>query len=120
MRIYKAFTFDAAHRLPNLPITHKCSNLHGHTFRVEVHVESTLDPAFGWVVDFGDIKSLVEPIINKLDHAYLNEIVGLENPTSENIAKWLWKHIYSELPILAKIVVQESPDSAAIFEGQNE
>lgn len=117
MRIFRAFTFDAAHRLPNLPISHRCSNLHGHTFRVEIHVESDLEPKFDWVIDFGDIKGIVEPVIEQLDHHYLNEIEGLENPTSENISKWLWKFIQPDLPILTKIVVQESPDSGAVFEG---
>jgi 6-pyruvoyltetrahydropterin/6-carboxytetrahydropterin synthase len=119
MRIYRAFTFDAAHRLPNLPSTHKCSNLHGHTFRVEIHVNSELNVKFGWVMDFGDIKGYVEPLIDELDHHYLNDIEGLENPTSENISKWLWKRIQPNLPILTKIVVQESPNSGAICYGDD-
>jgi queuosine biosynthesis protein QueD len=120
MKIYRAFTFDSAHRLTKVPKTHRCSNLHGHTFRAEIHVESKLVPEFDWVIDFGDIKGLVEPIIKELDHNYLNDIPGLENPTSENICKWLWKRISPSLPILTKIVVQESPNSGAEYEGENE
>lgn len=118
MKILKAFTFDAAHRLPNLPPTHRCSNLHGHTFRVEIHVDGELQPNYDWVVDFGDIKKLVAPVIDELDHSYLNEIPGLENPTSENICKYLWSRIHPILPILTRIVVQESPDSAAVYDGE--
>ena len=118
MEIFRAFTFDAAHRLPNLPVSHKCSNLHGHTFRVEIHVGSELVPNYDWVIDFGEIKGLIEPIIEELDHHYLNEIPGLENPTSENICKWLWHRIQPDLPILTKIVVQESPYSGAVYEGK--
>lgn len=120
MKLYRAFTFDSAHRLPNLPPTHRCSNLHGHTYRAEIHVESELVPGYDWVVDFGDIKAIVEPVVKELDHCYLNEIPGLENPTSENICKWLWSRIHPKLPILTKIVVQESPDSAAIYVGDDE
>lgn len=120
MKIFRAFTFDAAHRLPNLPDSHKCSNLHGHTFRVEIHVQNDLVPKYDWVIDFGDIKELIEPIIEELDHHYLNEIPGLENPTSENICQWLWKRIQPDLPILVRIVVQESPNSGSVYEGTDE
>jgi 6-pyruvoyltetrahydropterin/6-carboxytetrahydropterin synthase len=120
MRIFRAFTFDAAHRLPNVPATHRCSNLHGHTFRVEIHVDNELHPHYDWVIDFGDIKKLVVPVIEQLDHTYLNEIPGLENPTSENICKWLWQRIQPGLPILTRIVVQESPNSGAIYEGEGQ
>ncbi len=82
-------------------------------------MEDKLDPEFDWVIDFGDIKELVEPIIKQLDHHYLNEIPGLENPTSENICKWLWKKIIPNLPILTKIVVQESPTSGSVYEGND-
>lgn len=120
MKIFRSFTFDAAHRLPNLHSSHRCSNLHGHTFKAEIHVESNLMPGFDWVVDFGDIKDAVEPVVLALDHKYLNDVEGLENPTSENICKWLWKKIHPKLPILIKIVVQESPNSGAEYAGENE
>ena len=118
MEIFKTFTFDAAHRLPNLPETHKCRRLHGHTFKVEVHVNGALVQKLDWVIDFGDILKIVNPVIEELDHNYLNDIHGIENPTSENIAKWLWDKIEPVLPVLTKIVVQESPHSGTIFNGR--
>jgi len=118
MDIFVVFTFDAAHHLPNLPEGHKCARLHGHTFRVELHVSGPVDSTSGWVVDFFDLKKLFQPILSSLDHYYLNDIEGLENPTSENIARWIWGRLYPSLPILSKIVVQESPGSGAIFIGK--
>ncbi|MFC1837199.1 6-carboxytetrahydropterin synthase QueD [Thermodesulfobacteriota bacterium] len=118
MEIFRVFTFDAAHRLPNLPETHKCKRLHGHTFRIEVHVNGKLKEGYDWVVDFSDIVKFVSPTIEILDHNYLNDIEGLENPTSENIAKWLWKQLKTDLPILTQITVQESPNSGAVYKGE--
>lgn len=117
MEIFVTLNFDAAHRLPNLPTGHKCSRLHGHSFRVELHVEAGVEASTGWVVDFYDIKKAFEPILDKLDHHYLNDIDGLENPTSENIAEWIWVRLKPTLPILSKIVVQESPSSGAVYCG---
>src|SRR3954453_12560046 len=93
MQIFKEFTFEAAHRLPCVPVGHKCSRLHGHSYRVEVHVGGQVNPDYGWVQDFGDIKRAFEPVHDLLDHRYLNEIEGLENPTSENVARWIWLHL---------------------------
>ncbi|HEX6779115.1 MAG TPA: 6-carboxytetrahydropterin synthase QueD, partial [Ktedonobacterales bacterium] len=90
MEIFKEFTFEAAHRLPNVPPGHKCARLHGHSFRVEVHVRGPVDPETGWVMDFGDIKETFQPYYDQLDHNYLNEIAGLSNPTSEHLARWIW------------------------------
>ena len=118
MEIYKIFTFDAAHRLPNLPDDHKCSRLHGHTFIAEIYVKGRIDYKMGWIIDFHDIVHLVKPIVDQLDHCYLNEIGGLENPTSENIAKWLWEKIIQKLPILSKIIVKESPQSGVCYSGE--
>jgi 6-pyruvoyltetrahydropterin/6-carboxytetrahydropterin synthase len=120
MVIFKTFTIDAAHRLPNVPVTHKCRNIHGHTFRIEIHVNGPIQEEFGWVMDFADITTVFKPIKDQLDHKYLNDIKGLENPTSENLAKWLWRHLKLPLPILTKIVVQESPDSGCIYTGEDE
>src|SRR5205814_10325639 len=86
--VFKEFTFEAAHRLPNVAPDHKCARLHGHSFRVELHVRGPIDSAMGWVVDFADIKRAFKPIEDQLDHRYLNEVEGLDNPTSENLAKW--------------------------------
>src|SRR5919197_833097 len=102
--IFKEFTFEAAHRLPNVPEGHKCGRLHGHSFRAEVHVRGQVDPASGWVMDFGDIKEAFAPLHDELDHRFLNEIDGLQNPTSENLARWIWRRLKPRLPQLSKIV----------------
>ncbi|WP_432735739.1 6-carboxytetrahydropterin synthase QueD [Maridesulfovibrio sp. FT414] len=117
MEIYVSLSFDAAHRLPNVPAGHKCGNLHGHTFVAEIYVSGEIGEASGWVIDFGDIKAVAKPILEQLDHNYLNDIEGLENPTSENIAKWLWVRLINELPGLSKIIIKESPTSASIYTG---
>ena len=118
MDIYVSLSFDAAHRLPAVPAGHKCGNLHGHTFAVEVYVQGDVAQDTGWVADFGDIKALVKPYIDQLDHTYLNDIAGLENPTSENIAVWIWRKLEPELAGLSKIVVKESPTSGAVYTGK--
>lgn len=117
MEIFKVFKFDAAHRLPNVEQGHKCSQLHGHSFRVQIHIQGSVDPRSGWVMDFANIAEAFKPLHDQLDHKYLNDIDGLDNPTSENIAKWIWKHLHSALPQLSKIVVQESPESGCIYRG---
>jgi 6-pyruvoyltetrahydropterin/6-carboxytetrahydropterin synthase len=118
MEIYKAFTIEAAHRLPNLPDDHKCSRLHGHSFRIEIHVSGDVDEATGWVVDFADISKAFKPLFESLDHHYLNEIEGLENPTSENLAKWVWQKLQKELPLLSSVVVQETCTAGCIYTGK--
>jgi 6-pyruvoyltetrahydropterin/6-carboxytetrahydropterin synthase len=117
MEIFKEFTFEAAHRLPNLPEDHKCSRLHGHSFRVELHVSGPVDPQLGWIVDFAEIKRVFKPLFERLDHHYLNEIEGLENPTSENIAKWIWERIEGDLPILSAVVVRETCTTGCVYRG---
>jgi 6-pyruvoyltetrahydropterin/6-carboxytetrahydropterin synthase len=117
MEIFKEFAFEAAHRLPNVPPEHKCSRLHGHSFKVEVHVAGNVDSTMGWVMDFSEIKKAVKPVISELDHYYLNEIEGLENPTSENIARWLWKRLESVLSGLSKIVIKETCTSGCVYTG---
>ena len=117
MEIYKEFTFEAAHRLPNAPAGHKCARLHGHSFRVALHVRGPVDARAGWVMDFGDIKSAVKPLIDRLDHYYLNEIEGLENPTSERLASWLWERLAPALPLLSEVVVHETCTSGCRYRG---
>ena len=119
MEIFKEFGFEAAHRLPNVPPGHKCARLHGHSFRVEVHVRGDLDPRLGWVMDFADLKAAVKPVIDQLDHYYLNEITGLENPTSEVLARWLWARLQPDLPSLSKIVVRETCTSGCTYQGED-
>lgn len=118
MEIFKSFTFEAAHKLPNVPDGHKCKRLHGHSFKVEVHVSADIDPELGWVMDLGDIKQIFAPIYEQLDHHYLNDIDGLENPTSEVLAKWLWRQLKPNLPILSRIVVRETCTSGCTYTGE--
>jgi 6-pyruvoyltetrahydropterin/6-carboxytetrahydropterin synthase len=118
MEIYKEFTFEAAHLLPNVPAGHKCGRLHGHSFRIEVHVAGELDATLGWIMDYAEIKSLVKPVIAKLDHYYLNDIPGLENPTSEVIACWLWQQLKPSLTLLSRIVVKETCTSGCVYTGE--
>lgn len=117
MEISKTFHIEAAHRLPNVPAGHKCARLHGHSFRVEVHVRGPLDPQLGWVMDFADIKSAFAPLFDQLDHRYLNEVPGLDNPTSENLARWIWDRLKPDLPLLARLVVHETCTSACSYAG---
>ncbi len=117
MEIYKEFGFEAAHLLPNVPAGHKCGRLHGHSFRVEVHVAGPLHPALGWVMDYADIKTIVKPVIARLDHYYLNDIPGLDNPTSEVIARWLWQQLKPLLPELCRIVIKETCTSGCVYAG---
>ncbi len=117
MEIYKEFSFEAAHRLPRVPAGHKCGRLHGHSYKVQVHVSGEPGEKSGWIMDFAEISARVSPIIKELDHYYLNEITGLENPTSEQIAIWLWQKIKPLLPALSKIVISETCTSACIYQG---
>lgn len=117
MRIYKEFTFEAAHQLPNVPEGHKCARLHGHSFMVKISVEGEIGEQSGWVMDFSDIKSAFSPILDRLDHYYLNDIQGLENPTSENIARWIWSELSPALPLLAEIEIRETCTSGCSYKG---
>jgi 6-pyruvoyltetrahydropterin/6-carboxytetrahydropterin synthase len=120
MEIFKEFTIEAAHRLPNLPAGHKCGRLHGHSFRVEIHVRGSVRDAAGWVLDFADIKKAFQPLYDELDHNYLNEIDGLGNPTSENLSRWIWKRLIPALPLLSHVVVRETCSSGCIYAGEDE
>jgi 6-pyruvoyltetrahydropterin/6-carboxytetrahydropterin synthase len=118
MDIFRAFTIEAAHRLPNVPAGHKCARLHGHSFRIELHLRGEVDASFGWVMDFADVKRAFQPTYDRLDHHYLNEVAGLENPTSENLARWIWNEMKPLLPLLAKVVVHETCTSGAVYDGE--
>lgn len=119
MRIWKEFSFEAAHRLPNLPAAHKCSRLHGHSYRFRLHVEGPIDPTTGWVVDFGGLlKAAGELILGIVDHQYLNEIEGLENPTSEILARWIWARVRTTQLPLAAVEVFETCTTGVWYEGQ--
>lgn len=117
MVLYKAFTFDSAHFLPNLPDGHACKQLHGHTYHLTVFIEGKIAEEEGWVLDFTVLKKAVEPVIKQVDHKLLNDIEGLHNPTSERLAVWLWDNIKPALPLLKKIELKETPTSGVIYEG---
>jgi 6-pyruvoyltetrahydropterin/6-carboxytetrahydropterin synthase len=113
----RTFRFEAAHRLPHLPPGHKCARLHGHSFRVDVTLHGPLDPTLGWVVDFGDIKAAAQPVFDLLDHRYLNDITGLDNPTSEVLCLWLWERLAPALPGLHAIRVRETCNASCTYRG---
>jgi 6-pyruvoyltetrahydropterin/6-carboxytetrahydropterin synthase len=117
LEIFKAFTLESAHRLPNVPAGHKCARVHGHSFRVEIHVSGPVDEHLGWVMDFADVKAAFDPLYRQLDHHYLNDVPGLENPTSENLAKWIWQQLKPALPQLSAVVVHETCTSGARYTG---
>jgi 6-pyruvoyltetrahydropterin/6-carboxytetrahydropterin synthase len=119
MEIYKEFTFEAAHQLPNAPPGHKCRRLHGHSFRAEIRVRGPVAEPAGWVLDFADIKTAFAPLHDCLDHRYLNEIEGLENPTSENLARWIWQRLQPALPGLSAVVIRETCTSGCVYTGED-
>ena len=118
MELRKTFQFEAAHLLPHLAGSHKCRRLHGHSFRVEVVVAGECDPKLGWLMDYADISEAFKPLFEQLDHRYLNEIPGLENPTSENIAAWIWQRLKPKLPLLTEIIVAETCLSRCVYRGE--
>ena len=118
MEIFKEFTFEAAHRLPNVAPDHKCHRLHGHSFQVSVHLMGPIGEDSGWVRDFRDISCAMAPLLQVLDHHYLNEIEGLENPTSEVLARWIWERLNTALPELSEVVVRETCNSGCVYRGK--
>ncbi|HEU4729009.1 MAG TPA: 6-carboxytetrahydropterin synthase QueD [Kofleriaceae bacterium] len=120
MDIYKEFRFESAHRLPNVPPSHKCARLHGHSFRCEVHVKGPVGDRTGWVIDFADIVEAFEPVRQRLDHHFLNEVEGLSNPTSEVLAKWIWRELKPRLPLLSRVVVCETCTCGCAYEGEDD
>lgn len=117
MRITQGFTFEAAHFLPKVPETHRCRRMHGHSYRVDLVLDGEVDPETGFVVDFFDLEAVFAPLLARLDHHCLNEVEGLENPTAELIAVWIWERVKPELPQLALVRVFETPLSIAEYAG---
>ena len=120
--IFKSFSFDAAHQLAcNVPEGHRYSGVHGHSFAVEVFVKGVPDPETGWVMDLGDVDAAIQPLREQLDHSYLNKIVGLEVPTIENIAGWLWERLKGPLPGLCRIIIRRgSCNEGCIYTGPDD
>jgi 6-pyruvoyltetrahydropterin/6-carboxytetrahydropterin synthase len=117
MEIFKEFRFEAAHRLPYVPEGHKCARLHGHSFRAEVYVSGDVNTNSGWVCDFAELKAAFAPLFQQLDHNFLNEVPGLENPTSEVIARWIWERLEPTLRGLSRVVIRETCSSGAVYGG---
>jgi 6-pyruvoyltetrahydropterin/6-carboxytetrahydropterin synthase len=117
MELFKEFSFEAAHRLPNVPAEHKCARLHGHSFFVRITVSGEVGETSGWVMDFAELSRGFKPILDQLDHYYLNDIAGLENPTSENLAKWIWHKLIKTLPELIAVEIRETCTSGCIYRG---
>ena len=115
MEIFQTFRFESAHRLPKVPPGHKCHNVHGHSYRVDVHVDGEVESETGWIIDFAEIEKSWAPINRTIDHKFLNDIPGLENPTSEVIAQWIWDQLVPDIPNLSKIIVWETQDCGAIL-----
>lgn len=117
VRLSKSFTFEAAHHLPCFPEGHKCRRMHGHSFKVEVVVEGEMDPARGYLIDYGDIKRAIAPVHDALDHRCLNDIEGLANPTAEMLAAWIWERLAPAVPLLSEVVVCETCTSRCSYRG---
>jgi len=117
IELFREFRFEAAHLLPNVDPGHKCRRLHGHSYRVGVHVVGEVDAHTGWVMDFADLATAFAPLHDQLDHRYLNEVEGLENPTSEVLAGWIWERLAPRLPGLESVVVHETCTSGCVYRG---
>jgi len=117
MDVFRVFQIEAAHRLPHVPEGHKCARMHGHSFRIEIHISGPVGQETGWVMDFADLRRAFQPLFDQLDHHCLNDINGLENPTSENLARWIWVRLLPDLAQLSKVVVQETCNAGCIYTG---
>jgi len=118
IKLRKSFTFEAAHSLPTFPAGHKCRRLHGHSYRVTIEAAGEVEESQGYLIDYGEIKAAFDPILQRLDHYHLNEIEGLENPTAEMLARWIWLQLKPSLPLLSKIIVDETCTSSCEYTGK--
>lgn len=118
MTIFKEFSFDSAHRLPNVPEGHKCGRLHGHTYRIRIECAGAVGLDTGWVIDYADIAAAWAPLHEQLDHRYLNDIPGLENSTSERLALWIWARLSRSLPALSGVEVRETCTAGSVYRGE--
>ncbi|WP_166879654.1 6-carboxytetrahydropterin synthase QueD [Enterobacter sp. Ap-1006] len=116
--LFKDFTFEAAHHLPHVPEGHKCGRLHGHSFMVRLEITGEVDPYTGWIMDFSELKAAFKPTYDRLDHYYLNDIPGLENPTSEVLAKWIWDQMKPVVPLLSAVMIKETCTAGCVYRGE--
>jgi 6-pyruvoyltetrahydropterin/6-carboxytetrahydropterin synthase len=117
VRLVREVRFEAAHRLPRVPPGHKCARLHGHSFKIEIAIRGPVSPETGWFIDYEVVDAAWRPLHDRLDHNYLNEIEGLENPTSEHLARWIWDRMKPALPALERVTVWETCDARCEYEG---
>jgi 6-pyruvoyltetrahydropterin/6-carboxytetrahydropterin synthase len=117
MEIYKEFIFDSAHFLPHVPDEHKCKQIHGHTYHLRVYIKGNPGPNTGWVIEFKEMKDIILPVIDQLDHKLINNVPGLENPTAENITSWIWDRLKPILPMLERIELKETPTTGVVYNG---
>tara|TARA_B100001093_G_scaffold484995_1_gene518928 strand:+ start:444 stop:800 length:357 start_codon:yes stop_codon:yes gene_type:complete len=117
MIIYKNFFFDAAHYMPNFPKDHKYRKIHGHSYELKIHIHGDLTAENEWVMDLENINKHVDPLLKLIDHNLLNDIKGLENPTSENIAKWFWKELKKKIPSISKVEINRPRIGGCIYQG---
>lgn len=117
-RLTKDFFFESAQTLPKVPVGHKCGAMHGHSFKMEISIEGEVNPETGWIYDHAAISRAVNPLLELLDHRYLNEVPGLENPTIELMAGWFWQKLAPQLPGLCEIVIHETPTARCVYRGE--
>lgn len=117
MEIYREFAFDAAHFLPNVPPGHKCKDIHGHTYHIRIYIQGSPDKNLGWIIDFKELKNLITPVIDEVDHHLINNVPGLENPTAENLTIWFWQKLKPLFPSLSRIELKETPNTGVIYSG---
>jgi|APLow6443716910_1056828.scaffolds.fasta_scaffold146545_2 6-pyruvoyltetrahydropterin/6-carboxytetrahydropterin synthase len=120
VRLVKEYRFEAAHRLTRVSDQHPCGRMHGHSYRVELALEGAVDPAVGWLIDFGEIDGAWVPLKKRLDHAVLNDLPGLDNPTSENLTRWIWDELVTALPMLSRVTLWETADARCEYEGKSD
>jgi 6-pyruvoyltetrahydropterin/6-carboxytetrahydropterin synthase len=117
VELTKEYRFEAAHRLPRVPDGHKCARVHGHSYKVEIEVRGAVNPETGWLIDYAVIDDAWAPLHARLDHRYLNDVPGLENSTSENLAVYLWNQIRPTVPQLSAVTVWETADGKCTYRG---
>lgn len=119
VELKKEYRFEAAHRLPKVPPGHKCSRMHGHSYRIELHARGPVNPETGWLVDFAVLDDAWQPLHDRLDHNVLNDVPGLENSTCENLAEYVWRELRPRIPQLSGVTVWETADACCTYRGEN-
>lgn len=118
IELFREFTIESARQLPKLPADHPCARMHGHTFRIQVYIQGSIDTQSGWIMDFASLDEQLQALRLEIDHRVLNDIPGLENPTTELLARWLWQRLQPGLPGLSRIVLSENPHSGCVYSGE--